>query len=474
MKHNDSLPSSSAASSSAAGSVAPQRCRVLWVLSVALMLALAACDADVADLAPRGPIIVIAIDTLRADHLGLYGYERDTSPRLDALGAEGVVFDHAFATASWTLPSMTSLLTGTWPREHGAGYARSRGGRRRFSRLREEVPTLAQLLKETGYATGAVANVGFMSPRFGFGRGFDTYDWVSSTDEESRRAAESVDRALAWIDANDDDPFFFMLHLFDPHRHFDAPPPFRGKFTEVYRDRYGDTLATLASRVEAEQQSDLDFHIAAYDEEIAYTDDQVGRFIDGLRERGIWDEALVVLTADHGESLHDHGERGHGGTLYNELIRVPLMVWGAGSAGERERAPVSLVDFVPTALQWAGADEPSGLPGVSWLGPLAGTEPFSERLIAAEIEVNDADVQAVIRWPYKLIAGPDVGGLMLFDLQRDFAEVMDLVALGEPTAQQTATELQLLLRNARRGLRGEEVELDPAEVEELRALGYIQ
>lgn len=99
----------------------------------------------------------------------------------------------------------------------------------------------------------------------------------------------------------------------------DAAPPFRGKFTEAYRDRYGDTLATLESRLEAERQSDLGFHVAAYDEEITYTDDQVGRFIDGLRERGIWDKALVVLTADHGESLHDHDERGHRGTLYNEL-----------------------------------------------------------------------------------------------------------------------------------------------------------
>jgi len=451
-----------------------QRSRAPLGLLSALALALTACSAGAPELAPRGPIIVIAIDTLRADHLGLYGYERDTSPRLDALAMEGTVFEHAFATASWTLPSMTSLLTGTWPREHGAGYSRARNGRRRFSRLREEVPTLAELLRDVGYATGAVANVGFMSPRFGFGRGFDTYDWVSSTDEESRRAGESVDRALAWIDDNDDGPFFFMLHLFDPHRHFDAPPPFRGKFTEAYRDRYGDTLATLESRIEAERQSDLEFHVAAYDEEIAYTDDQVGRFVDGLRERGLWDQALVVLTADHGESLHDHGERGHGGTLYNELIRVPFVVWGVGPTGMRERAPVSLVDFVPTALQWAGAPAPPGLPGTSLLGPLAGIVPFPARLIAAEIEVNGNDVQAVIRWPYKLIAGPGAESMMLFDLQRDFAETMDLVALGEPAAQQTANELRRVLLNVRRRLRGAEVQLDPAEVEELRALGYIQ
>lgn len=448
--------------------------RVPRVSTLVLALALAACGADAPQLAPGGPIILIAIDTLRADHLGLYGYERDTSPRLDALAAEGVVFEHAFATASWTLPSMTSLLTGTWPREHGAGYARIRGGRQRFSRLRAQVPTLAELLRDAGYATGAVANVGFMSPRFGFGRGFDTYDWVSSTDEESRRAGESVDRALAWIDANDDGPFFFMLHLFDPHRYFDAPPPFRGKFTEAYRDRYGDTLATLESRLEAERQGDLGFHVAAYDEEIAYTDDQVGRFIDGLRERGIWDKALVVLTADHGESLHDHDERGHGGTLYNELIRVPFVVWGAAGAGARERAPVSLVDFAPTALQWAGVAALPGSPGVSLLGPLAGVEPFPERLIVAEIEVNSHEVQSVIRWPYKLIVGPVAGSMMLFDLRRDFDELMDLVALGEPTARDTANELHALLRNARRRMRGEEVQLDPAEVEELRALGYIQ
>jgi arylsulfatase A-like enzyme len=439
-----------------------------------LLLAAAACAAPAPAPAVQRPVIVIAVDTLRADHLGLYGYERDTSPRLDALAAEGVVFEHAFATASWTLPSMTSLLTGTWPGEHGAGATRMRGGTRRFSRLRDDVATLAERLQQAGYATGAVANVGFMSPRFGFGRGFDTYDWVSSTDEESRRAGESVDRALEWIDANSERPFFFLLHLFDPHRHFDAPAPFRGKFTEAYRDRYGDTLATLESRVQAEKQSDLEFHVAAYDEEIAYTDDQVGRFVDGLRERGIWDDALVVFTADHGESLHDHDERGHGGTLYNELIRVPFIVWGAGAAGLREAAPVSLVDVAPTALAWTGEPVPPGLPGRSLLPQLRDNEPFPERLLAAEIEVNGRDVQAVIRWPYKLVVGPEEGRVQLFDLERDFAELVDRVALGDPLAARTVDELQGLLEDVRRRLQGDEVELTPEEVRELRALGYIQ
>jgi arylsulfatase A-like enzyme len=421
------------------------------------------------------PIVVIAVDTLRADHLGTYGYSRDTSPRLDNLVQEGVVYEHAFATASWTLPSMTSLLTGRWPREHGAGYARPRAGARNFSKLRDDVSTLAESLREAGYATGAVANVGFMSPRFGFGRGFESYDWVPSTDEENRRAGASVDRALEWIDAHAEQPFFFLLHLFDPHRHYDAPTPFRGKFTDSFRDRYGATLDTLESRLQAERDSDLEFHIAAYDEEIAYTDDQIGRFVDALRERGIWDDALVVLTADHGESLHDHDTRGHGGTLYNELIRVPFIVWGAGSPGTRERAPISLVDFTPTALEWAGAPPAEDLPGISLLPALGGTVAYPERVIAAEIQVRRQSVQAVIRWPYKLIVGPeDTGTRMLFDLDHDFAELQDLMVAGEPGAQATANELLRVLRNVRQRLQGEEVELAPEEIKELRALGYIQ
>ena len=187
------------------------------------------------DMAPRGPIIVIAIDTLRADHLGLYGYERDTSPRLDALAAEGTVFEHAFATASWTLPSMTSLLTGTWPREHGAGYARTRGGDgRRFSRLARRGADSRRVVERRRVRNRGGGQRRLHESALRLRPRLSTR--MTGCPAPTRRVAGRATVLTGPLPGSmltTTVPFFFMLHLFDPHRHFDAPPPFRGKFTEV-------------------------------------------------------------------------------------------------------------------------------------------------------------------------------------------------------------------------------------------------
>ena len=229
--------------------------------------------------ADRTSIVLVVLDTVRADHLGLYGYERATTPRLEELATSAIVYDRAYATASWTLPTIASILTGQAAGVHGAGY--SVGGAARPTRMRTSVPTIAETLRAYGYATAAVVNAPFLGPMFGFDRGFDVYDIERATDESIRRAGPTVDAALEWLDslaASDSDateaddgataatsesrPFFLLVHLFDAHRHFDAPPPFRGRFTDVYRDRYGETLTTLESRLQAERDGDLDFHIA--------------------------------------------------------------------------------------------------------------------------------------------------------------------------------------------------------------------
>lgn len=421
---------------------------------------------------PSPPLILIVVDTVRADHMGTYGYERPTTPRLDEIAAEGAVFEWGFTTAAFTLPAMTSILTGRLPTGHGAGRHPRR--ERRFTRLREEVPTLAELLAEAGYTTGAVANGGYLRPGFELDRGFEHYDFHPATDEAIRRADDSVDLALDWIDERDadDEPFFLMLHLFDAHRHYDAPEPARGAFTGQFADAY-EGMDGLASRLEAEARGDLDFALAAYDEEILWVDMQVGRLVEGLRERGLWGEALVGLTSDHGEAFREHGWIAHGTTLHNEVMRVPLMLWGPGVPPGRRPGPVSVVDLAPTFLDAADVEVPGAVTGASLLPHLAGVE-LPDRLLFAENDLLVGHHAAVVSWPLKLIHDFDHETSSLFDLERDPQERIDLTASPDRALRRTMRALRRQARELYRGQPGEEVELDPEVTEELRALGYIQ
>ena len=198
------------------------------------------CGAPVPDLSP--PIVLIVVDAMRADHLGIYSYGRPTSPHIDEWAERGMVFDRAYATSSWTLPSFGSILTGHLPSGHGAGFEipTARFGvrtqevaARHFVTLDGGVPTVAEILLEHGFDTGAFVANPFLNPRFGLRRGFQDYDHFEASNSELRRADEVVDVSLDWIDARGERPFFLMVHLFDPHMDYDAPPPFRGRFATV-------------------------------------------------------------------------------------------------------------------------------------------------------------------------------------------------------------------------------------------------
>lgn len=418
----------------------------------------------------RPPVVLIILDTVRADHMSLYGYERDTTPRLAQLAAEGSVFEHAFTAGAWTLPAVGSILTGQWPSVHGGGVT----GADRFNKIRADVPTLAELLRTASYATGAVVNGGYMGPTFGMDRGFEDYDFRPGTDHDVRRADVNVDVALDWIDAHADEPFFFLLHLFDAHRHYDAPEPVRGTFTDQFADRYpAGSLATLESRVLAEQNGDVEFVVAAYDEEILWLDREVGRFVDGLRERGLWGKALVLLTADHGEAFFEHDAKGHGSTLHNEVLRVPLMAWGPGVPVADWQEPVSTVDILPTVLDAVGASTPRPPSGLSLFG-LFRTGELPERRLYAQNRFYNTDLAAVIDWPYKVIQDFKNGRTSLYDMVTDLDEGRDLADSPDQRIERVLRELRRDARELRRGHVGEAVELDEATREELRSLGYIQ
>ena len=306
-------------------------------------------------------IVLVSIDTLRRDHVGAYGYRPPTTPRLDALARAGLLAEDAVSVSSWTLPSHLSMLTSVDPAAHGATDLRHGFNRR--------VPTLPALLRDAGYATQAVTSHLYVSAVYGVDQGFDRLDF-----HQDRRATDVASRAMDLVDRFGDRPFFLFLHFYDPHWHYDPPPEVRALFERGYTGgltgRWGDFSTRAPGSV---TRADLDHLLALYDGEIRYTDNELGRVLDHLGARGALANTLVLVTSDHGEEFLEHGSWEHQKTLYEEVIRVPLIAHGPGIATRRETAPVSLLDVAPTILAWAGVAAPPSFQGRSLLAP-AGAE----------------------------------------------------------------------------------------------------
>jgi len=434
-------------------------------------------------------VVLIGVDTLRADHLGIYGAKRPTSPLLDQFAEQARVFDHAYATSAWTLPSFASLLTGLDPAEHGAGIllrhmaeeeiGEDRVGLKKRTKMKSDVTTLAERLSAGGFATLAVVQTPNLDPAYGIDRGFDIYSF--SKRGRSRRAKAAVTRALALIGEYEDQPFFLFLHLIDPHLSYDAPKPFAGRFTSELdtdfemprkniaklRKSYGDYSPVKQEYIEA-----------AYDEEILYTDQQVTRFLRELRKRGLADKTLVILTADHGEEFFEHGSFEHGHSMHQEVLRVPFVVWGPGVEAGRELAPVSIADAAPTILEAVGLDVPNTGFGRSLWPLLSENQPVEEdRLLVAAGTLYGPEQQMALRWPYKLVLRPASGDRMLFNLENDPDERNDLSETHGDLAQQLATELNQRMQALQLGdddAKREEATLDSETIEGLRELGYVE
>ena len=294
-------------------------------------------------------VVVYLVDTLRADHLPLYGYSRDTTPELSRFARDAVVFDQAIASSSWTKPSVASLFTSLLPRDHGCVEF--------YTALDPALVTLAERLHARGYATGAVvANPLVRAKNMHFDQGFDQFGVPPSPG----RAAQAVDAALSFVDARRGQPMFLYVHTMDTHTPYQPPPPFDRlfpPFPEPGRsaDEPSDYVVPL----------DLDRIVGQYDGAIAYGDREFGRLVRGLRKRGLYDRATIVFLADHGEEFLDHGGFDHGRTVFDELVRVPLVVKypGRREAGRRVARQVQLLDVLPTILKSQGMTVPGGIAG---------------------------------------------------------------------------------------------------------------
>ena len=391
-------------------------------------------------------VLLVSIDTLRADRVGCYGHAEAATPTLDALAAGGVRCNYAIAPVPVTLPSHASLLTGLNPHRHGA---RSNG----VFRVEAEQVTLAELLKARGYRTGAIISAHVLDRRYGLDQGFEDYDDDLRSGEQpmrfgfrERRAQPVTDAAVRWLRDRKDSPFFLFVHYFDPHVPHSPPEPYLGRF---------------AGRL--------------YDGEVAYTDEHLGRLLTALDEQGLARRTLVVVVSDHGESLGEHKERTHGIMIYDATVRVPMIFRAEGvlPAGEVIAGQVGLIDVVPTVLDLLDVAVPSGLDGVS-LVRSASSKPrdlYIETLLP-KLQYGWAPLMGIRRDDVKFILAPKPE---LYDLRSDPDELNNILA----SRRDVADELHRRLRDvvgqdpSLAAAASGNLPLDADSREKLEALGYV-
>jgi len=430
--------------------------RPLWPWAVALAVAIGAALWLGRVFGPGRPsgaglnVLLITLDTTRADRLGCYGHRAAQTPRLDRLAAEGVRFENAVAAAPITLPSHASIFTALHPFEHGV---RNNGN----FYLAERFDTLASVLRKRGYRTAAFVSSFILDRRYGLARGFDTYDdhmeealALGSGLEVERRGDRTALVLIRWLEGyagqGASAPFFAWLHLYDPHEPYRPPPPFR----ELFADD-------------------------PYDGEIAFADQSVGMVLDKLTQLRLLDRCLVAVVADHGESLGDHGEETHSMFLYESAIRVPLILWrpGALPAGKVVATPVPTLDLSPTILDILGAPTLSAPHARSLRGILEGRSPEPPPAVYAEtyvpkLAMGGAALRALRDERFKLIDAPRPE---LYDLARDPGETRNRFADEPRAAQALRGELERLTAGGSGAMNVRPV--DNEAIERLEALGYL-
>jgi len=399
-------------------------------------------------------IIMFTIDTLRADHLECYGYRGVKTPQINRMAEEGILFEHNIVQTPLTLPSHSSIMTGTYPMYHGI---RDNGG----FYLDESHTTFAEALKGQGYETAAFVAAFVLDSKWGLDQGFDYYydnfDLTKyktvSLDSVQRRGDEVLTEAYRWLGENGQQKFFAWIHLYDPHTPYDPPEP--------YKSQYGGKRYSL------------------YDGEIAYVDQLMGEFRAYMEENGLWERTLVIFTADHGESLGEHEESAHGFFIYDSDVRVPLIVRlpGGKLAGRTITNQVRSIDIMPTVLNAVGGNIPESVQGESFLPLMLGQEEETERLAYSETywpryHYGWSELKLVRKGQYKFIDAPRPE---LYDVYENSGETENLVNQRASLGIEMKRELDAMIAlYSREGIDDiEPQKIDDDSLIKLQALGYI-
>ncbi len=417
---------------------------VIFILLVVVVFGIwFLCRSDVREIRN---VVLISIDTCRADYLSCYGYKQKTTPNIDAIAQEGVLFENTISPIAMTLPAHSSMMTGTIPPYHGIhdndGYI-----------LAKSNVTLAEILKEKGFTTGATIGAFVLDSQFGIAQGFDSYydnfdEDINTSGIAERRGAEVSKYTMQWLEENSKDPFFLFVHYFDPHSRYVPPEPFASAYTSN-----------------------------PYAGEIAYVDSCIGQVIDKLKKLGLYESTLLIITSDHGESLGEHGEQSHGYFVYQSTVKVPLIIKvPGGPEGKRVIDITGLIDILPTVCSLKGIQLPSEVQGKDLSSYIFGKKIFAkkrsyytESLFPTKYNANSLLSLVTQQWKYIQTTRPE-----LYDLVKDPKERKNLVKSQPQTARRLQNDLQQILKQTIRQQDDTNNKImDEQTLRRLESLGYI-
>lgn len=417
--------------------------------------------------APTTNVILISIDTLRPDHLGCYGYDVPTSPNLDRFCEEAVIFEQAIAQAPSTLHSHASIFSSLLPHHHGASWGAK-------TKLPDEALTITELLKTAGYATAAFTGGGQMDQVFGLDQGFDHYDRPGP-----QRFLHTARRGVKWLDETPDRPFFLFLHSYEVHHPYEPSAEHLALVEKEYSGQLPDAISIellreYNSRTRELESGDLAHIIATYNAEIRSMDDGFAYLVEALKERGLYEDTLMVFTSDHGEEFGEHGAIGwHSHSLYDELLRVPLMIRfpGGEHGGRVVGEQVRSLDIAPTIAATLGLPIPDVFAGTDLTRSITGDETLSLLAISRMDRRRGIERSSIRADRWKMMTPG-----FLYDLENDPREQWDTPSFKTAADRDAIEQLRQALEDAlaeREPLEPEQVAPSEATLEELRALGYI-
>jgi arylsulfatase A-like enzyme len=452
---------------------------MIWRSAISLTLVfsifLITATAHASEPAPKKPnVLLILIDTLRADHLGCYGYERPTSPNIDRFSSTGTLFKNAYCQMPTTGPSHASIFTSRYPKTHGIlknGWV-----------LFDKHTTLAEILQNNGYVTGAVISSFAVSSQFGFARGFESYDEEFPPGEEGfggkiwegytmpgafhQRGDVTTRKAVSWIRENKGKAFFLWAHYFDPHTPYKPPESYLEKFVE-------------------DDMSPSERQIALYDGEVRYVDDQVGKLLDVLKSEGLASDTIIIVMSDHGEGLGQHGWKEHGFFLYDEQAKIPLIFSFPGviPEGVKLDSVVQSIDILPTLLDLLGLKQKADFSGRSMADMLRKSEESDGR--AAYLERRRyldgkrrgfpvrGDKLGVRQGKMKYIWAPDEETEELYDLSVDKHELSNIASKHPEVAAEMRGMIQKWQEEEMSGIKKFDQVMSQSTREKLKSLGYL-
>ncbi len=418
----------------------------------------------------RSNILLITVDTLRPDHLEIYGYHRETAPVISYLASCGIRFKRALSQAPWTLPSIASILTSLYPSVHGAVSAKLR--------LSEEVTTLAEVLRDNGYCTIGVVSHHFVSSTYGFSQGFDIFD-ESQVDKQEVSSQAITNTALKRLKKIEDQNYFLWVHYFDPHSHYIRHPEYN--FASGYSGDLPDVLTAsiLTEKRKHLTKKDFEYIKAVYDEEIAYTDKAIGKLMDGIRKHDLDDSLVTIITSDHGEYFWERGRFFHGKDVYNPLVYVPLVISGDIPHTLRGRIIEHTIELrsLPTTIMEIAEINEHPFEGENLLSTpfkessdmfffTEGSQPFGRRIRK----------RAVVHNGWKLIYNIHNKRYELYHLNSDWNERKNLWDSQRPEAKR----MRFLLRpkldefGKLKGMKAPKINPTKEKLKHLRSLGYVK